>query len=35
MSKKDNQKPSIKKDTTTDFFLNFIKISHLNLYIKQ
>ncbi|WP_297671366.1 CdaR family protein [Thomasclavelia sp.] len=24
MSKKDNQKPSIKKDTTTDFFLNFI-----------
>ena len=24
MSKKDNQKPSIKKDSTTDFFLNFI-----------
>lgn len=24
MPKKDNQKPSIKKDTTTDFFLNFI-----------
>lgn len=24
MSKRDNQKPSIKKDSTTDFFLNFI-----------
>jgi len=24
MIKKDNQKPSIKKDSTTDFFLNFI-----------
>lgn len=24
MTKKDNQKPSIKKDSTTDFFLNFI-----------